>query len=183
MKTPRILLLSLFCAAATASAQLITNFGSDATSAGSSGWSYNPTNSVLSGTETFGDIVYPSGVVSLDLSNSNAIQLTANATTAPTGLFTVSLEDGLGRTVASTFSWTSFNGGASVASLWSGDALFDASDVVGWTIDSGGSNLSINVTLEQLAAVPEPAAFGLLIPALVGGAAFIRRRRLARLQS
>jgi hypothetical protein len=157
------------------------------------GWSWNPSSSNLTGTDALGAVLFPSPEPSsafnftlLDNyggSPSNLLlNLTGFVTTAPVGAFTISLEDNLGRVSATPFAWNAFGATTSTVTLSPNvPAAFSWNNVVGWTLDAGGTGGVVNATFTEMTmtAVPEPSTYALV---LLGGAALLshvvhRRRR------
>jgi hypothetical protein len=157
---------------------LISSFGGSASS--SAGWTYTPGTSTLSGTEGIGEVLF-GAPANADISGNTFLRLTANAATAPAGSFTITLEDISSNTVGATFTWGSFLGGATNTQALVGGA-FNYSNIVGWTLDSGGSGQALNVSFSDLSAVtavPEPSTFAFLIAAGIGSFVAYRRRQTA----
>ncbi|MDX2079494.1 MAG: PEP-CTERM sorting domain-containing protein [Terrimicrobiaceae bacterium] len=153
-------------------AVLITDFGPSATNGGS--WSYNPATSTLSGIEGLGDLIFGSPSFA-DIGSNGQLSLTANVTTAPAAGFTVVLEDASFVTATATFDWADFIGGQTVVANLVPSIGFDSSNIVGWSLFSGGSGGSINATLDTLSAVPEPTTWALA--ALGATSVLVLRRR------
>jgi hypothetical protein len=168
-----VALLFSVSAVASANAQILTSFGASASNGGT--WSYNSVTSTISGTESSGDLIYGTPNFSA-YSGALSLQLTANATTAPTGTFTITLEDNSANLAVATYSWADFIGGATKTSAFS-FGTFNFGNIVGWTLDSGGSSQAINVSLSNATAVvPEPATWAFLAFGLTT-VMVLRRRR------
>ena len=108
------ILLGVACA--TAPAQILTTFGSDAESFGS--WTYQPSSSLLEGSASPGDMLYGSAL-SQDITGATELTLTASASTPPSGSFQIILEDDGGNYAWADFYWADFLGSASVTSAFS----------------------------------------------------------------
>ena len=170
--------LSLLASTLACQAQLITTFGSSAENGGS--WNYNPGTSTISGTEGFGDLLYGRPENASILTGNTYISLTGSATTAPAGVFYVTLEDIDGNIATATFLWSSFTGGLQTVQAALSYTTFDFTEVTFWNLVSGASLQTVNASFSQVSAVavPEPSAF-----LLVGGTAFcfVAKRRRALL--
>jgi hypothetical protein len=170
------ILLLLLSLSGARGAVLITNFGFDATNGGS--WTYTPATSTISGTEGPGDLIFGTPA-NLDLGSDRWISLSGNATTAPAGSFTITLEDNIGQTATAEFQWTQFTGGSTRTQALSYTS-FDFAHVVGWSLDSGASFQAVNASFSQLTVVtvPEPSTCLLLLGgmAIAGKAASLRRK-------
>lgn len=166
--------LLLFIIPAISFGQLISSFGPTVDDEGS-GWTYNPSNSTLTGVETFGS--YLTGEpLSTDYTGATGLLLIANVTTNPFSVFSITLEDNLGRVAVSNFTWADFIGGASIQSeFFTIQSGFNFANVAGFTIDGGSSNNSINVTFTSLSAIPEPSSYGVIFAFLT--TLFLARRR------
>ena len=164
-----------------AKALVISNFGSSVTVLGSTGFTYNPSTSLLSGTEAGGDVLYNSAPFSLSLTGATGVALTASATTAPSGPFSITLTDNTGKVaIANGFTYTSFLAGPKTVqkSFSSVASLFNFSNVTDFSLDSGGSGQALSITLTQLQSVPEPSAWSaLVVGAITLGIAACRRLR------
>jgi hypothetical protein len=180
--TRRLLLLAgLVVLAGTASlkAQTISLFGNAATG---SGWSYNPATSTINGLDSAGNVVFGSPA-NIDLGSNRYISLTGNATTAPLGTFTITLEDDASHLVSAQFKWADFSGGGTTKiSAINVSGTFNFAHITGWTLDAGGSQQAVTASFSQLsavAAIPEPstALTGLAGLVVVG---FALRRRLKK---
>jgi len=148
--------LLLGAACATAPAQILTTFGSDADSFGS--WTYQPSSSLLEGSASPGDLLYGASL-SHDITGATALTLTASASAAPSGSFQIILEDDGGNYAWADFYWADFIGSASVSSAFSSiDAQFNFASVTGWSLSNAAFGDGISVTVTSLSAVPEPAA-------------------------
>lgn len=178
MKTPKTKFLSaiafLFVSLSFSQAQIITNFGTNAQNGGA--WTYNSGSSTITGTESLGDLLF-GGTSFLNYSGAIQFSLTATATTAPTGSFNLSLEDNTGKVASASFFWSDFTGGATVNAPILFQSGFALNNVVGWSLDSGGSGQAINVTLSSASAViPEPTTMALFAASLTA-VMVLRRRR------
>lgn len=155
-------------------AQLITNFGATAVTGG--GWTYTSATSSLSGTEGAGDLLFNASTITLDLTGSSHVRITANVTTAPNAGFFFALEDVGFEQVVAIFSWIDFVGGATISSPFSINPAFDYGNVEFWNLNSGGSGSAIAATLTSATAViPEPSTYALLALGL-GSLVFFRMR-------
>jgi uncharacterized protein (TIGR02597 family) len=144
---------------------VITDFGATATKFG--GWTYTPATSTISGTEGLADSLF-GATQTPNLDTPVALRLAATATTAPSGSFVITIEDNVGKIATSQFLWSEFVGGSTqTKSFTTVDAGFNFTNVVGWSLDSGGSVQPINVSFSQLSAVPIPEPASVLL--LVGG--------------
>jgi hypothetical protein len=156
---------------------------------------YNPATSTITGTEVPGGLLYPVtwtpvNLTTLDNYGNNPFNLVLNLTgfaTLPTsGGFFITLEGGVGNYVSTSLNWNAFSSTPSTVSVGvnAGAAPigFQWNNIVGWTLDSGGSGNLVNATFTELTvtAVPEPSTYALLA---LGGLALaghvIRRRRRA----
>jgi len=176
MKIKRIYTLAFVLISFTSlsQAQLITNFATSATVFGV--WSYDSATSSLSGTETPLDSLANASPITLDLTGSSQVTITANVTTAPNSGFFFLLEDGALEIVTATFSWTDFLGGATITSSFSFNAAFDYTNVVSWILNSGPIGGPIEATLTSATAViPEPSTYALLALGL-GSLVLLRMR-------
>lgn len=174
-----IALLLAICSTAQSSITLST-FGNTVEG---SGWSYNPANSTISGTDAFGALLYPSNFSPVNLSTLGApntlfLSLTGLVTTAPVGGFTISLEDSLGNLSVTPFSWSSFTTTPSTVNVAVDvPVAFDWSNVAGWTLDSGATGDAVNATFTELTVVPEPSTYALLSMAGIALGGYLWRRR------
>lgn len=176
MKTiiPSLLILLISCSHGLR-AQLITNFGPEASV--DFGWSWNPGTSTLSGTEGAGDVLYGE-TLSANFVGASMITITANVTSAPNAGFSFALVDDTEKLLVATFDWLDFAGGATVSSPISyADAGFNYAGVTGWNLISGGSNSPISATLISAAVIPEPSTYAAFAGGTMLGLALIRRRR------
>lgn len=181
-------LLAVIALTISAQALVISNFGSAASAAGSSGFVYTAATSVLSGTEAGGDAVFNASPLTLNLVNAvttNGVTLTASATTAPTSSFSITLSDNTGKVLIATgFKWTDFlSGPKTVTKLFTTlTAGFNYTTVTDFSIDSAGSTQPINITLTQLQSaspIPEPATYALAGLSGLGMVLVARRRKVA----
>ena len=167
----------------------LTLFGS---SVAGDGWTWTAGTSTVSGTDAPGAVLYPDpSFAGADLTtldnysgpNSLRLTLTGFVTTAPTGAFTITLEDNVGNLSATPFLWSSYGlSSSTVTNPVTVASPFNWNNIAGWTLDAGGSSSAVNATFTSLnvIAVPEPSTYALLA---MSGAAFggyvIRRRRRA----
>lgn len=189
------LLTSLLLALAIvqhASAQSSINLSTFGSSVSADGWTWTAATSTVSGNDTSGAAIAPNSfsavnLTTLDNYNSSPanlrLTLTGFVTTSPGGAFTISLEDNLGRISATPFTWASFGSSSSnVTNPVTVVSPFNWNNVVGWTLDAGGSSNLVNATFTSMdiSAIPEPSTYALLV---LSGVAFggyvIRRRRRA----
>ena len=138
-------------------------------------WTWNQVTSNLSGPEAAGAVLYPISFAGADfttLTDYNPadpkfeFKFTGFVTTAPPGAFTITLEDNLANLSVTSFMWSSFGSSSSiVTNPITTPVGFNWANVVGWTLDSGGSGNTVNATFTQMSvtAVPSPT------PAAVGG--------------
>lgn len=159
------------------------------------GWTWTSATSTISGTDTGGALLFTTASPSFDpglnfttLDNyggnpSNLrLLLTGLVTTSPGGAFTISLEDNLGNISATPFTWSSFGLTSSiVTNPVTVVTPFNWNNVVGLTLDAGGTGNAVNATFTSLSvtAVPEPSTYALLALSglALGGYAMRRRRR------
>jgi hypothetical protein len=169
-------IFALLVAAPGLRAQLLTNFGNNATDGGS--WTYTPGTSTISGTEGIGDSIFGTPL-NFNLGANRFLQLSGNASTAPAGSFTITIEDNLGHTAIAHYVWTQFVGG-STQNKPIEFTTFNFNNVVGWSLDSGGSLESVVASFSQLraVAVPESSAWAACTAGLL--AAWIGRRELRK---
>jgi hypothetical protein len=171
-------IFSLFAAfallAAGLQAQTLTLFGNTATKSGT--WTYTPATSTISGFEDPGNLIFGSPQT-IDIGSNRYLQLTGNATTAPAGSFTITLEDNADHLATALFSWSEFTGDATLT-MPIEFTTFNFSNITGWSLDSGGTGQPVNASFSQLSAVsavPEPATWLL---AAIGFLVWGIRRRL-----
>ncbi|MBU3665139.1 MAG: PEP-CTERM sorting domain-containing protein [Chthoniobacterales bacterium] len=194
MKTFKTYIYSLFAVLLAAShVQAVTSinlslFGSSVTS---DGFTYNPTTSTLTGLDAPGALLYPDPWTSVNLTtldnytgpSSLRLNLTGLATAPTSGGFSITLEGGSGKYLATTFNWNSFSSNSSTVTLPVNFAAapvgFQWTNIVGWTFDSGGSGNAINATFTELTAtaVPEPSTYALLGMSALGFGGYVMRRR------
>lgn len=195
MKNKTHLLTSLLLALAIvqhASAQSSINLSTFGSSVSADGWTWTAGTSTVSGNDASGAAIAPNSfstvnLTTLDNYNSSPanlrLTLTGFVTTSPGGAFTISLEDNLGNISATPFTWASFGSSSSnVTNSVTVVSPFNWNNVVGWTLDAGGTGNAVNATFTSMnvTAVPEPSTYALLA---LSGLAFsgyvIRRRRRA----
>ena len=171
--------LALLLGLHVANAQVIvlSNFGDSAAGFGS--WTYNPTTSTLSGSEGFGGNSLFGTPITADIGTDRYIQLSANATVVPPGAatFTITLGDGdsVSNSAIATFKWSDFIGGATITQPLA-YTTFNFSALSTWSLASGTTNDSLNISFTNLSAVPEPSTYLLML----GGLSvlwFVNRRR------
>lgn len=167
----------------------LSSFGSSAEAFSSSGWSYNATTSVLSGSNTIDSLAYnasggPWNLTTVGSIPSLSLQLVlASPASGSTGSFNITLEDGDGiQYVSPSWTWSEFASSVSVDKSYSSGTIpdgFDPSNVVSWNINSQSASGSVNVELSQLNVVPEPSTYALMA---LGGLVmfFMIRRRKAK---
>lgn len=169
-RRPRLWLLVLACACfplAAPAQVIVTVFGNSAFVDGT--WTYNPSTSTISGVESVGNSIYGLSQ-SLDLGAPIALALTGTATTAPAGSFTATIEDNTGKVATALYFWSTFVGGATRTEPFNFvETGFNFSNVLGWSLDSGGSTQAVNASFSRLSAVPvpEPAVLFLLWAGLI----------------
>jgi hypothetical protein len=183
---------ALLCVSQTSSAVSSINLSSFGASVEGDTWTYNPATSTISGNDTGGAILFPSSFTPVNLTtidNYNGaptnlrITLTGLVTTSPGGAFTITLEDDLGRTSSTPFTWASWSTNSStVTNAVTVVSPFNWDNVTAWTLDAGGTGNAVNATFTSLnvTAIPEPSTYALLALsglALVGY--MIRKRRCA----
>jgi hypothetical protein len=158
-------------------------------------WTWTAATSTISGNDTGGALLFTAASPSFDpglnfttLNNYGGnpanlrLLLTGFVTTSPGGAFTISLEDNLGNVSATPFTWGSFGVSSStVTNAVSVVTPFNWNNVVGLTLDAGGTGNAVNATFTSLSvtAVPEPSTYALLAMSglALGGYAMRRRRR------
>jgi hypothetical protein len=147
----------LLACAAGLQAQTLTTFGNTATNGGS--WTYTPATSTISGTEGPGDLIFGTPLTS-SIGANRYLQLTGNATTAPAGSFTITLEDNASHFASVHYAWTDFTGGATLAHPIE-FTTFNFTNITAWSLDSGSSLQAVNASFSQMmaVAVPEPSLY------------------------
>ncbi len=173
------LILTVFCSTASASVILSTFENSVV----ADGWSYDATTSTISGTDAPGAVLYPESFEPVDLSilgspNTLSLSLTGLVTTAPVGAFSITLEDNSSNLSVTFFSWSSFTTNPSTVSVpVNVPVTFNWNNVIGWTLDAGGSGGAVNATFTELTVVPEPSTYALLSMAGMALGGYLWHRR------
>jgi len=172
MKSPLIILAIVACAAVvsqTAEAIPSVNLSSFGSTVTADNLTYNPATSTITGAENPGGLLYPDPWTPVDLTtldnyagpSSLLLNLTGFATAPTVGGFTITLEGGAGNYVATTFNWNSLNPSSSTVTVPVNTSLipggFQWNNIVGWTLDSGGSGNAVNATFTSLTATAVPS--------------------------
>ena len=177
------IIASFFIALVSLSAQQITGFGnlSDFTPIYS-----DFTNTPLSTTITIsgpdnGSSLVGSFNAPIPLGTPSALILSATQSTGLSSNFTVELADSSGFTAVYTGNWAQFTAAVPTSSIlmfsnYSG--AYNGTSTT-FTLSTGGSGSALNVTLDNLSAIPEPATYAALFGLGVLGLAAFRRRRPA----
>lgn len=195
MKNKTILLTAVLTALIFiqhASAQSSINLSTFGSSVSADGWTWTAGTSTISGTDASGAAIAPnefSPVNLTTLSNYGGnpanlrLEITGFVTTSPGGAFTITLEDNLARTSVTPFTWSSFGlTSSTVVNPVTVVSPFNWNNVVGWTLDAGGTGNSVNATFTSMnvTAIPEPSTYAMLaLGGLALGGYAIRRRRRA----
>jgi len=183
-----LLLAVLIQNASAVSSINLTLFGS---SVAGDAWTWTAATSTVSGTDAPGAVLFPdpsfggANLTTLDnYSGPSSLRLTLTGfvTTAPTGAFTITLEDNSANLSVTSFLWASYGVSSStVTNPVTVASPFNWNNVAGWTLDAGGSGNAVNATFTSLnvTAVPEPSTYALLALSglALGGYAARRRRR------
>lgn len=158
-------LLACECVMAVGSIDLST-FGS---SVDSVDWTWNPATSNLTGTEASGAALFPNEFSGADLTvldnyggNPSNLQfnLTGFVTARPPGAFSITLESTGGSLSVTPILWSSFGTGSSTFTTSVNTSTtpgFAWNNIIGWTIDSGGSGNPVNATFTSLTVTTVPA--------------------------
>lgn len=188
--TSLLLISSLHTALAVSSISLST-FGNNVEG---DVWNWTPGTSTVSGNDAGGALLFPTegafapvNLTTLNNYSGNPANLLLNitgfVTTSPGGAFTLTLEDSASNLSATPFTWASFTTSSSTVSVpINVTPSFLWNNVVGWTLDAGGTGNPVNATFTSLdvTAVPEPSTYALLaLSGLAIGGYLIRRRRRA----
>lgn len=183
--------IAAFSLNATAQSVTLSNFlsSADAFPNSPSGWNYDQSTSVLSGSNSIDSLVYstsgnPWNISAVGTNSTRQIQLTISGTPTGTGTFNFTLEDNIGKQFLSpTFNWTEFATVNTVAKNFSDGTTplgFNFANISNWNLNSSSASGSINVQLAQLSVsvVPEPSTYALM--ALGGLVLFfmVRRRKV-----
>jgi hypothetical protein len=195
MKNNILLILAGLCVLAlvpTAQAVSSINLSTFGSSVSADGWNWNSGTSSVSGSDAGGAAIAPNSFSPVDFTTLNnyagnpanlRLELTGLVTTSPGGAFTITLEDNLGRTSATPFTWSSFGLSSSVVvNPVTVVSPFNWNNVSGWTLDAGGTGNPVAATFTSLqaTAVPEPSTYALFaFGGLALGGYLIRRRRRA----
>ncbi len=157
-------LLAVDCAIAVREIDL-SAFGS---SVDAVDWTWNPATSNLSGTEAPGAVLFPTAFSGADLTTlsnyggnpSNLrFNLTGFVTTPPPGAFSITLESTGGSLSVTPVLWSSFGTTSSTFTTAVNTTTlpgFAWNNIIGWTLDSGGSGNTVNATFTSL-TVSAPA--------------------------
>jgi hypothetical protein len=175
-----------------AAAQSIINLSTFGDTVSASGWTWTPGTSTVSGSDALGAAIAPDAFSPVDLTTLDnygsdpanlRLEITGFVTTSPGGAFTITLEDDLSQTTSTSFLWSSFgSSSSSVINPITVVTPFNWNNIIGWTLDAGGTGNSVNATFTSMnvTAVPEPSTYALLA---IGGLALVgyavRRRSRA----
>lgn len=181
------LLSFLLISASAASAQTLTGFGTTEFTLfpGSETYftSYNQTATTLNIVASDQGTLIAGLFATTPLSQPpSTLLLTATLTTNPASNFEIQLFDGENLNYTYSGNWSSFGTGSqqtvplSLTSTW--PVTFNLTTVQGFAMNLGGSGSTLNVTFDNLSAIPEPSTYAALTGlAALGLAAYRRSRR------